>query len=256
VAEGAPRSFFTSLAGLITGLAALVSAGVAAYNIYKNEIEPRSAAAAPIALRSFEAQPLEVAPGEALVLRWRSEHADACSLEPGIGAVGVAGSRSVRPAEDTTYILRCHGPAGETERSVSVSVVAHADERVLEVEPEHVTERARARTSEPAEETVRVIRKSPLATLPEPADDALTDNWQQEALERLQRLAEALDDGGGEDSFAGAPDDGYEPPAVSSPPLAYHCCDLDGVQRCPLVSPVLIGSGCFCPFQGTGISCP
>jgi len=248
VAEGAPRSFFTSLAGLITGLAALVSAGVAAYNIYKNEIEPRSAAAASVALRSFEAQPLEVAPGEALVLRWRSEHADACSLEPGIGAVGVAGSRSVRPAEDTTYILRCHGPAGETERSVSVSVIAHAAERLREVERERVTE--------PAEETVRVIRKSPLATLPEGTDDAETDTWQREALARLQRLAESLDGGGGEDSFADSPGDVDFPPAVSSPPLAYHCCDLDGVQRCPLVSPVLIGSGCFCPFQGTGISCP
>lgn len=254
MAEGAPRSFFTSLAGLVTGLAALASAGVAAYNIYRNEIEPRAAAASPVALRSFEAQPLEIEPGQALVLRWRSEHADACSLEPGIGAVGVAGSRSVRPAADTTYTLRCQGPGGEGERSVSVSVVARASAPAPEADRDTESERVRSPAS--AQRTPRLATRSPLATPPEAPADAGSDAWQHEALERLKRLAEALDDDDGGDGFAAGPDDGYVPPAVSSPPLAYHCCDLDGVQRCPLVSPVLVGSGCFCPFQGTGISCP
>lgn len=250
MAEGAPRSFFTSLAGLITGLAALISAGVAAYNIYKNEIRARDGEPDAVALERFEAQPLEIAPGDALVLRWRAENADACSVEPGIGAVGVAGSRSVKPAEDTTYTLRCHGPGGETERSVSVSVIARAPPRAFEPEP--VAEPA------PVEETRRIIRESPLASLPSDADASSADaeSWQREALERLERLAESFDDGGGEDSFGGAPAEDFAPPPVSSAPLAYHCCDLDGFQRCPLVQPVLVGSGCFCPFQGTGISCP
>lgn len=38
--------------------------------------------------------------------------------------------------------------------------------------------------------------------------------------------------------------------------LVSHCCDAFGNRRCVLVSPVVIGSSCFCIGQGSGISCP
>lgn len=38
--------------------------------------------------------------------------------------------------------------------------------------------------------------------------------------------------------------------------VAMFCCDIYGNRRCPLVSPMVIGSQCFCPGQGEGISCP
>jgi hypothetical protein len=33
------------------------------------------------------------------------------------------------------------------------------------------------------------------------------------------------------------------------------CCDLGGFKRCPLVAPAALGSQCFCPGQGTGLTC-
>lgn len=33
------------------------------------------------------------------------------------------------------------------------------------------------------------------------------------------------------------------------------CCDFGGFKRCALVAPAPLGSQCFCPGQGTGITC-
>lgn len=209
MADAAPRSFVSSLGGLLTGVAAVITASVAAYNLYKRD-RPATPQTTEVRVESFEAQPLQIAPGEALVLRWRSEHARTCGLEPGIGAVGANGTRTVKPAEDTTYTLRCHGEQGEDERTVSVSVVARSDIGREEPPPEPLID-------------------GPSPGVREPATDVTEDA------------------SGGSPDFAG-----------SLPPqdLAYHCCDMYGNQRCVLVAPVLVGSGCFCPYQGTGISCP
>jgi hypothetical protein len=131
---------------------------------------------------------------------------------------------------DTNYTLRCYGAAGEIERSVSVSVVALADLP----KPEPAAEPLVVRQSEPR----RQVRDTPAT-----ATDART----QAMMEEARRLSELL-----EQEQAAA--DGYD--RAGPPALAYHCCDMTGMQRCPLASPVLVGSPCFCPFQGTGISCP
>jgi len=54
------------------------------------------------------------------------------------------------------------------------------------------------------------------------------------------------------------PTPAYSPvaPAYSPSQAAMFCCDISGMRRCPLVAPALVGSGCFCPGQGSGISCP
>ncbi|HVP31529.1 MAG TPA: hypothetical protein VMW35_20465 [Myxococcota bacterium] len=231
MAGDSPRSFFATLPGILTGLAAVLSASVTAYGVYRSEREPHDERPASVAFRSFEASPLEVEPGGAVVLHWRAENADECSLEPGVGRVGAAGSRSVKPTEDTTYTIVCRGSSGESERSVSVSV--------LSSEPEAPVAHARQAAAAPPQESRQVE----------------TERARRETLDRLARLADKLDaedeDGGASSGF-----DVAAPPPAQSAPLAYHCCDLSGMPRCPLVSPVMLGSGCFCPFQGTGIACP
>ncbi len=42
------------------------------------------------------------------------------------------------------------------------------------------------------------------------------------------------------------------PPQVE---MGGWCCDTWGNRRCQLVSPVQVGSSCFCPGQGNGIVC-
>ena len=34
------------------------------------------------------------------------------------------------------------------------------------------------------------------------------------------------------------------------------CCDIWGNRRCQLVSPLPVGTACFCPGQGAGTVCP
>jgi hypothetical protein len=54
------------------------------------------------------------------------------------------------------------------------------------------------------------------------------------------------------------PDTPPVPPVrnYQTPQAANFCCDVFGNRRCQLVRPVVIGSQCFCPGQGGGISCP
>ncbi len=48
--------------------------------------------------------PSSINSGEAATLSWQSSNADSVTIEPGIGAVGLAGSLSVSPLETTTYV--------------------------------------------------------------------------------------------------------------------------------------------------------
>ncbi len=58
--------------------------------------------------------------------------------------------------------------------------------------------------------------------------------------------------------FSEMPSSNSSGPQVANPPLVLvnNCCDTGGSRRCPLVSPLAMGSSCFCPEQGDGISCP
>jgi hypothetical protein len=225
MSDSAPKSSLTWIGPLLGGLAALATASVAIYRELRSD--ERKVEAPVVTLESFDARPAQIAPGQATVLVWRSRNAETCNLEPGVGAVGVNGSRSVKPVADTNYTLRCHGAGDEIERSVSVSVVAFAD--LPQPEPVPVARR-------PAEPS-RAVRDTATA-----AGDA----GSQALLERAQDLLDQMDEAQVDDG------DGL----VEPPPVAYHCCDMTGMQRCPLASPIQVGAPCFCPFQGTGIACP
>lgn len=75
------------------------------------------------------AEPNPIDAGQMTVLRWSSAHADAASLDNGIGAVPVQGWMEIAPPETTTYTITATGPGGTAVASVTVQVNAAAPVR-------------------------------------------------------------------------------------------------------------------------------
>ncbi len=72
---------------------------------------------------SFTANPTTVVEGETATVRltWETEQADTVTIEPGLGPVGLTGSRDVpAPASDTVYTLVARGAGGEITAQVQV----------------------------------------------------------------------------------------------------------------------------------------
>ena len=72
---------------------------------------------------ALEAQPAAVGFGQPAVLTWSVDHADAVTIDNGIGPVALSGSVSVHPTFPTTYTLTATGAEGQAVRSVTVQVV-------------------------------------------------------------------------------------------------------------------------------------
>ncbi len=76
---------------------------------------------------TFAVNPTTVVEGTAatIQLTWATDRADTVTIEPGLGPVGLAGSRDVPvPAADTIYSLVARGPGGEAQAQVQVYVQA------------------------------------------------------------------------------------------------------------------------------------
>ncbi len=67
-------------------------------------------------------EPTKVEKGQSVKLLWDSQNATDLDLEPGVGRVPAAGSRSVTPQETTTYTLTATGPGGTKRPSAHVIV--------------------------------------------------------------------------------------------------------------------------------------
>ncbi|MDF1592338.1 MAG: hypothetical protein P1P89_12555 [Desulfobacterales bacterium] len=72
---------------------------------------------------SITANPGTVSIGAAAVLTWSAANADACIIEPGIGAVAANGSVTVSPAQTTTYTLTATNLGSAASAGVTVSVI-------------------------------------------------------------------------------------------------------------------------------------
>lgn len=72
---------------------------------------------------SLSANPTSIIYGQSSTLSWSSSNTTSCSLDQGIGGVPTSGSRSVSPANTTTYTLSCSGPGGSAQSSANVSVI-------------------------------------------------------------------------------------------------------------------------------------
>ena len=71
----------------------------------------------------ISADPQTVEETESSTLAWTSSNADACSIEPDIGAVETSGSIEVSPLESTTYAITATGPGDTAADEVTVEVI-------------------------------------------------------------------------------------------------------------------------------------
>jgi hypothetical protein len=74
------------------------------------------------AITSFSATDTSIVEGNSTTLNWSVASAQSCSLDQGIGTVGLSGSRSVSPITNTTYTLTCNGLNGGSNDSSQVSI--------------------------------------------------------------------------------------------------------------------------------------
>ncbi|HUX36015.1 MAG TPA: hypothetical protein VMV71_03220 [Candidatus Paceibacterota bacterium] len=63
---------------------------------------------------TFTGSPSTIVPPQSTTLSWNCTKVTSCSIDNGIGSVSPNGSKSVSPAQSTTYTLTCLG-AGNSQ---------------------------------------------------------------------------------------------------------------------------------------------
>ncbi len=76
----------------------------------------------PAKILSFTAEPSSIQPGHSVTLKWVVVNADRIALDQGIGIVATRDSRTVTPAQTTTYTLSAVGRGGSDKQTVTVTV--------------------------------------------------------------------------------------------------------------------------------------
>ena len=81
---------------------------------------------APAPAISLHASPSAIESGQSTTLSWNSSNATGVTIDNGVGTVEPSGSRSVNPANSTTYMARATGPGGNASAEARVTVYAPA----------------------------------------------------------------------------------------------------------------------------------
>ena len=84
---------------------------------------------------TLTANPASVEHGHALTLVWTSQNATSLRIDPDVGTVEAAGSRSVTPQQATTYTLTAQGPGGTKTTVAHVEVTQATPPTLVLVEP-------------------------------------------------------------------------------------------------------------------------
>ena|SRR5215469_1690195 len=105
------------LASIIAGLLLLGACNRKVAKVVPPSPPPPSAA--PTA--TLAANPTTIDQGQSSELTWKTSNADTTLIE-GVGVVPSSGSRSVTPAESTSYTLVAKGPGGTEEATARVTV--------------------------------------------------------------------------------------------------------------------------------------
>jgi hypothetical protein len=87
----------------------------------QNELHPK-----PLPTVTLNVQPTTIEKGHPVIITWKSENATKVDLEPDIGEVAGAGTRTVSPTQSTTYVLTARGPGGNNMATGRVTVNAPA----------------------------------------------------------------------------------------------------------------------------------
>ncbi len=106
------KSFWYTLPGILTGIAAIIMAGVALYDAVSHDEPDRPM------IEEFNCGPAETGSGSQL--SWEVTGATQVTIEPGIGKVALKGTKLVRPSETTTYTLTAENKAGSVDATASV----------------------------------------------------------------------------------------------------------------------------------------
>jgi peptidoglycan-associated lipoprotein len=83
---------------------------------------PAAAGAAPTV--SLTVEPSSIQRGNSATLRWSSQNATEVTIQPAIGAVEAQGTRSVSPAESTTFTATARGAGGTAQATARLTVTA------------------------------------------------------------------------------------------------------------------------------------
>jgi OOP family OmpA-OmpF porin len=110
-----------------------------------------TASAAPVAIpappaptSSMSVMPDTISNGKSATLKWTSDNATGCNIQPGIGGVMTQGSMAISPSVDTVYYLSCNGPGGTSNSTANITVVTRvvlpAPTSSLSVTPNPITQ--------------------------------------------------------------------------------------------------------------------
>ena len=114
-------------AGLMVVFLVIVVSGACRRQVPPPPPPPPPPAAPPPAARptaTLTAEPSSIQRGQSSTLRWAAENATEVALQPGIGTVPAQGTRSVSPAESTTYTLAVRGAGGTADATARITVTA------------------------------------------------------------------------------------------------------------------------------------
>lgn len=77
---------------------------------------------APPVISTFSATTQNLVSGQSAELSWAVDEADTVTLEPGFGAVSLAGQQTVTPTTTTTYVLTASNGGGSVSESLTITV--------------------------------------------------------------------------------------------------------------------------------------
>ncbi|RQW78006.1 MAG: OmpA family protein [Geobacter sp.] len=80
----------------------------------------------PVPSDNLTVAPNSITQGDAATLKWTSENATSCNIQPSIGPVRTEGSMAISPTETTTFTLTCDGAGGLAKSAARITVVAPA----------------------------------------------------------------------------------------------------------------------------------
>lgn len=77
----------------------------------------------PPTIESFNASPENLLSGRSATISWSVKNADTIMITPDIGKVDASGSKTVKPANETTYTLVASNAAGMIARPVTIKIM-------------------------------------------------------------------------------------------------------------------------------------
>lgn len=109
---------------ILGGLASFTDSLKSLGSLFRHD--PTGTSDAKPSILQFQANPQQIHAGDTATLQWNVESADSVSIDGGIGAVPLSGSRQVAPSSSTTYTLTASGHGAGVNSTTTVQVAGGA----------------------------------------------------------------------------------------------------------------------------------